>query len=88
MKGKRTREPLTQCRDLRSDHTIRNSAIAKVDERMLAIVSRELVAAEAHYHRSCYREYVRGATDNTPCTSDLVDDNDTIAVQSRRETGI
>ncbi len=26
---------------------------------MLAIVSRDLVAAEGHYHRSCYRSYTR-----------------------------
>ena len=33
--------------------------IRKLDERMLAIVSRELVAAERHYHRSCYHSYTR-----------------------------
>ena len=26
---------------------------------MLAITSRDLVAAEAHYHRSCYKDYTR-----------------------------
>ena len=26
---------------------------------MVAIVSRELVAAEGHYHRSCYRSFTR-----------------------------
>ena len=38
---------------------IRTAAIEKKDSRVLAVVSRELVAAEAHYHRSCYRNYTR-----------------------------
>ena len=29
---------------------------------MLAIFSRELVGAEAHYHRSCYRFYTKKDT--------------------------
>ena len=58
-KGKQTRERLIQCADLRSDQTIRNIATAKHDTKILAIVSRELVAAEACYHKSCYRNYTR-----------------------------
>ena len=45
LKGQKTRESLVQCREL--------------DTRILAVVSRYLVAAEAHYHRSCYRSYTR-----------------------------
>lgn len=34
-------------------------AIDKQDTRIMALVSRELVAAEACYHKSCYRDYTR-----------------------------
>lgn len=58
-KGSRNRENLTQCKDLRADQSIREAAITKPVTRILAEVSRELVAAEAWYHRSCNREYTR-----------------------------
>lgn len=53
------RENLIQCSDLRSDETIRRIATEKNDTKILAIVTRELIAAEACYHRSCYRNYTR-----------------------------
>ena len=59
LKGTRNREPLVQCRDLRVDHSIRKSAMKKKDSRILAIASREIVAAEACYHRTCYKSYTR-----------------------------
>ena len=31
----------------------------KGDSKIIALVTRKLVAAEAHYHRSCYRNYTR-----------------------------
>ena len=46
-KGSRSREPLIQYCDVRVDDFIRATAIAKGDARITAIVSRELVAAEA-----------------------------------------
>ena len=52
-------EPLEQCRDLRADHSIRKSAMEKKDGRILAIASREIVTAEACYHRTCYKSYTR-----------------------------
>ena len=63
VKGKRTREKLTQCCNLRSDQTIRNIAKFKQDTKILAMVSRELVAAEACYHKSCNRNYTRPIND-------------------------
>ena len=33
--------------------------MSKNDPRILAIVVRELVAAEACYHKSCFRDYTR-----------------------------
>ena len=54
LKGQKTRESLVQCRELRADKTISIAALKKSDTPILAVVSRDLVAAEAHYHRSCY----------------------------------
>ena len=49
-KGSRSREPLDQSSDFRTDDCIRATAIATGDVRIIAIVSRDLVAAEACYH--------------------------------------
>ena len=43
-----------QCRELRADDKIRSAATKKMDSRVLAAVSRDLVAAEGQYHRSCF----------------------------------
>ena len=51
---------------MRADETIRKAAVGKNDHRMLAVVSRELVAAKACYHKSCYRNYTR----NIPVSGD------------------
>ena len=59
LKGTKTREALIQCVDLRVDSTIRRAAVGRNDPRTLAIVIRELVAAEACHHKSCYRDYTR-----------------------------
>ena len=56
LRGQKSRESLIQCRELRADSSIRKAAVQKMDGRMLAIVSRDLVAAEGHYHRSCMRQ--------------------------------
>ena len=58
-KGQMSRENLVQCRELRADAKIRGAATKKMDIRILAIVSRDIVAAEGHYHRSCYRLYTK-----------------------------
>ena len=44
---------------MRADSSIRKIATQKNDSKILALVSRELVAAEACYHRTCYRSYTR-----------------------------
>ena len=56
------------CQELRADARVQEVATMKLDQRMLAITSRELVAAEGHYHRSCYRLY---SMDTIPTRSDL-----------------
>ena len=44
IKGHKTREPLIKCSELRADNSILDAAIKKLDDRMIAIASRELVA--------------------------------------------
>ena len=58
-KGTKNREKLTQAVDLRADNTIREVATKKGDTKIMAIASRELVAAEAHYKISCNNKSCR-----------------------------
>ena len=58
-KKSRTKEPLIKCSELRGDDSVRRAAVFKKDQRILALASRELVAAEAHYHKTCYLNYTR-----------------------------
>ncbi|KAK3738575.1 hypothetical protein QZH41_001183 [Actinostola sp. cb2023] len=62
----RTLEKLVKATQLRVDQTLRQIATARCDQRILAITSRDIVAAEAHYHRSCYRDYTRPAQQQQP----------------------
>lgn len=59
LKGSRTRAPLVRCRELRVDNTLRAVETRKNDSKVPALLSREMVAAEGHYHRKCYRDYTR-----------------------------
>ena len=55
----RIREKLIKATQLRVDHKLRQIAVSKCDEKILAITNRDVVAAEAHYHRSCYMDCTR-----------------------------
>jgi len=44
---------------LRADNTLSECAIQKRDDKILAVTSRDIVASEANYHRSCYQAYTR-----------------------------
>ena len=57
IKRSHSREPLIQASELRADEKVRAVATIKMDNEILAATSRELVAAEAHYHKTCYRDY-------------------------------
>ena len=57
---------------MRADETIRKAAVAKKYLRMLAVVSTELVAAKACYHKSCYHNYTR----NIPVNGDKKEDSE------------
>ena len=61
-KGSRSREKLTQAVQLRADETLRKCAILKGDEKILALTNRDIVAAEALYHCSCYKIYTKVKT--------------------------
>ena len=37
-----------------------------MDEKILAVTSRDIVAAEAHYHHSCYKNYTRMKISHEP----------------------
>ena len=50
---------LIQASQMRADEKVRAVATARMDSSILAITSHELVATEAHYHKSCYRDYTR-----------------------------
>lgn len=59
LKSSRTREKLTQAVQLRADQRVRDIAVQRGDERLIALTSRDIVAAEAHYHISCYKMYTK-----------------------------
>ena len=67
-----SREKLVKAAQLRVDETLRNIATEKCDHKIMALTSREIVAAEAHYHRSCYRGYTRPKKQRLGC--DISDD--------------
>jgi len=58
-KGSRSRETLVQVLDLETDKKLRQTAIQKGDKKIIAVTSRDIVAAKAYYHRSCYLTYTR-----------------------------
>ena len=62
MKNSRTREKLILASELRVDEKLRSISIQRNDQRIMAVTSRDIVAAEAHYHSSCYKDYTRGIT--------------------------
>ena len=68
-KSSKTRDPLIKCCDLRANDSIRKSAIVKGDSRIIGVLSRKIVAAEAWYHRSCYRDYTQPEKKSSKSTS-------------------
>ena len=80
-----TREGLVMCKELRADAKVRNVATKKLDSKILAIVSRDIVAAEAHYHRSCYRLYTRDAEQGDADEEQEEDEYDVAVRHSYRE---
>ena len=68
------------CKELRADAKVRNVATKKLDSKILAIVSTDIVTAEAHYHQSCYRLYTRDAEQGDADKEQEEDEYDVAAV--------
>ena len=62
-KGTNTREKLLCCSEIRADEKIGSAATRKFDSKILSIASDELIAKEARYHTSCYKDYTRPEND-------------------------
>ena len=73
VRNTKTREPLTQAVDLRADQRIRDEATQRCDQRILSVVSRDIVDAEAHYHLTCYKLYTRGHRPSMKSTHSATD---------------
>ena len=59
LRGSHTREKLRLCKELRADEKLKISSKERGDERMMAITVDDMIAKEAMYHNSCYKEYVK-----------------------------
>lgn len=77
------KEGLSQARELRVNDSVRKAAISKQDSRILAILSRDLVAAEGHYHRTCHRHYTNLKESDKGEESEEDDDSDYVKAESR-----
>lgn len=76
------KEGLTQARELRVNDSVRKAAISKQDSRILTILSRDLVAAEGHYHHTCYRHYTNIKESDKGEESEEDDDSDYVKAES------
>jgi hypothetical protein len=54
-----TKEKLLSCAELRADDSIRKASLLRGDQRIAAITTDDLIAKEAKYHKTCYRNYTR-----------------------------
>ena len=57
-------EKVTQAVQPRADDRLRECAIQREDEWIIAITSRDIVAAEARYHASCYKLHTAKTRDS------------------------
>ena len=81
VKKSNTREPLTKCMEFRADMHIRQYANRVQDQRLLGIVGcHELIAAEAHYHPSCYRKCagLKSGGDGADCSAEPCESDGTV----------
>ena len=59
LKRTSSREKLIKVTQLRVDQRPKECAAKKGDDKILPETFRDIIAAEAHYHASCYRNYTR-----------------------------
>ena len=59
-RNSRKKEKLADCIEFRADSTIKKTALARKDDKILVtVMSKDLISSEAKYHQSCYRARVR-----------------------------
>ena len=58
-KKSNTRETLRTAKDVRSDKTLREKAIEKGHSQLIALTSRNIVAAQASHHHTCYSQFTK-----------------------------
>jgi len=80
-----TRETLTQAVQLRADETLRKLAVERGDEKIIAVTSRDIVAAEAHYHVSCYKNFTSTKGYGPSSTNEKTDNEDTLYQKAEEE---
>ena len=68
VKGTETKEKLNLCVELRADKLIKEASLLHNDPRIAALCTDDLIAKEAAYHKSCYRDFTRIVTANIPGT--------------------
>ncbi|KAL8567726.1 hypothetical protein ACOMHN_009034 [Nucella lapillus] len=61
-------------KELRVDNTLRDLAVKKCDSKIIAVTSRDVVAAEAQYHQTCYRIYTKGTSTDRLATQEKADE--------------
>ena len=62
IKGTETKEKLNLCVELRADKLIKEASLLQNDPRIVALCTDDLIAKEAAYHKSCYRDFTRIVT--------------------------
>ena len=64
MKGTERKEKLNLCVELRADKLIKEASLLHNDPRIAALCTDDLIAKEAAYHKSCYRDFTCIVTAN------------------------
>ena len=65
-------EPLRKCEQMRVKETIKQAAFKKNDFKMVAIASEDLIASEARYHATCYKQYTAINSEYEPVDSENI----------------
>ena len=66
VKGTETKEKLNLYVELRADKLIKEASLLHNDPRIAAFCTDDLIAKEAAYHKSCYRDFTRIVTVKKP----------------------
>ena len=64
VRGTETKEKLNLCVEFRADKLIKEACLLQNNPRIAALCTDDLIAKEAAYHKSCYRDFTRIVTAN------------------------